>query len=223
MRTTLTFFFIFLFAAMAYSLEKEWDQFIDPDFIVYYRNVPPDFVQTVLESAREESKNILENLGSSRFQSWAGNQRVLIYIYDDEEDYIKHGKQVSWSHGAAWARQKIIRTYPSAHGFFDSILPHELGHIIFREVIGVYTEVPLWFEEGVAMYQEKAKRLGAHQMVKEAIKNGQFIPLSKLKDMQLYKSTDEKSVGLFYAESASLVYFMITELGQERFYFFAVN
>lgn len=197
---------------------KEWQEIKGQNFIIYYRDdALLDFAQTVMDSAEDEFKYVTGNLGITRYQGWGWERRAAIYIYRDEEDYVNNGG-AGWSHGSASVEEKIIRTYPSAHGFFDSLLPHELGHIILREFIGFTVAVPLWFEEGVAMYQEKAKRLGADKAVKEAIEKGQFIPLSKLTDMQLYKDADQSLVDLFYAESASIVYFLITQLGEQRFY-----
>jgi hypothetical protein len=130
------------------------------------------------------------------------------------------GKQAGWSHGAASPRDRIIRTFPSAHGFFDSTLPHELGHIIFREFLGFKAQIPAWFEEGVAMYQEKAKRWGSHAAVRGAIKDGTFKSLGELSITQLRYNTSKDLVNLFYAESASAVNFLITEYGQRRFVLF---
>jgi hypothetical protein len=118
---------------------------------------------------------------------------------------------------------KVIQTYPTAHGFFDSILPHELGHIIFREYVGFASDIPLWFEEGIAMYQEKAKRWGADADVKEAINNGQFVPLQELQTMRLTHETDKETVMLFYIEAASAVHYLISELGKFKFSLFCQN
>jgi hypothetical protein len=92
-----------------------------------------------------------------------------------------------------------------------------MGHIIFREFIGLQTKVPLWFEEGVAMYQEKAKRFGSNTAVKKAVENGEFIALKELTDMRLYNNSPANELDLFYAESASVVYYMISELGEFNF------
>ena len=145
-------------------------------------------------------------------------KQIKIYIYSDQDDYVKNGGQAIWSHGVAFAQAKTIKIYPEVSGFFDTILPHELGHIIFRDYIGFTAVIPLWFEEGVAIYQEKAKRLGSNGIVKEAIENGQFIPLSQLTGVRLYKDSKDQMVDLFYTESASVVYYMITELGEQEFY-----
>jgi hypothetical protein len=199
--------------------QNSWQQMKGHDFIIYYRaDVPNDFVQTTMDTAEEEFKRVTDNLGITNNQYWALEKQIKIYIYRDQDDYVKNGGQAVWSHGAAFARSQTIRTYPEINGFFDTVLPHELGHIIFRDYIGFTAIVPLWFEEGVAIYQEKAKRLGSNETVKEAIKNGQFIPLSQLSGVRLYKNSSEQVVDLFYSESASAVYYMVTELGEQEFY-----
>lgn len=200
---------------------KDWEISKGKYFIVYYRSeVPEDFVNTVIESAEEDYRSVIENIGITWYQGWKWEKPVLIYIYRDQNDYISNGGQAEWSHGAALVATKTIRTFPSDEGFFDALLPHELGHIVLHEYLGPYADIPLWFDEGVAMYQEKAKRIGANKLVREALLNGQFIPLSQLLDMRLYTDSDRKMVDLFYAESASIVNFMISELGRNYFYRF---
>ncbi len=205
------------------SSSQKWEEQKGQNFIIYYRDVPQDFVDTVMASAEEDFGSVTANLGISRYQGWSWDKRAVIYIYRDEEDYVQNGGQAGWSHGAALTGSKVIKTYPSAQGFFDSLLPHELGHIIFREFVGMSADVPLWFEEGVAMYQEKAKRFGSDRAVREAIEKGQFIPLTGLTDMRLYKDTDENTVQLFYAEAASAVYFLITEFDEQHFHQFCLE
>jgi len=194
-----------------------WQSMRGQDFEIFYKsNVPEDFVQTTMDTAEDEFKRVADNLGLFE-KYWSMKDRIKIYIYNDHKDYVTNGGQAVWSHGAAFAQAKTIKAYPEIAGFFDTTLPHELGHIVFRDYIGFEAAVPLWFEEGVAIYQEKAKRLGADAVVKTAIENGQFIPLMRLSDMRLYKNTNGQIVDLFYSESASIVYYMITELGEHEF------
>ncbi len=199
--------------------KNEWQVKKGQAFEIYARaDVPDDFVQTTMDTAEDEFKRVTDNLGITNNQYWSINRKIKIYIYSDKDDFVNHSGQAVWSHGAAFAQAKIIKTYPEVSGFFDSILPHELGHILFRDYIGFKPQIPLWFEEGVAIYQEKAKRLGSNKIVREAMQNGQFISLTDLTGMRLYKDTSKEAVDLFYAESASAVYYMITELGEQEFY-----
>jgi hypothetical protein len=197
--------------------EEGWQKVQSRHFFIYYKDAPIDFVQDVNEAAESYYQEITQNLGFSRYEPWSYDDRARIYIYSDQDDYVNSAKQAKWSHGVANAREKIIRTFPSAHGFFDSTLPHELGHIIFREFVGFQAEVPLWMDEGVAMYQEKAKRWGSHVIVAQAMENDTFIPLPELSTMGLYRDTDRAIIDLFYAEAASAMYFLISEHGKHRF------
>jgi len=188
-----------------YAKQKnEWKEYKKQHFIIYYKDAPKDFVNTVEEAAEEYYSQISRNLGFTRYKGWSWDDRARIYIYDDSEHYVESGKRAQWSHGVASPKDKVIRTYPSAHGFFDSTLPHELGHIIFREFIGFRARIPAWFEEGVAMRQEKAKRWGAERAVRQSIKDGSFIPLEELTQLRLYKNSNTQLVQLFYAESARI-------------------
>ena len=210
-------FFILGAAVCAFSKDKIWNEEKSSHFEIFYKTAPKDFVKNVEKMAEHYYDDIYDNLGLGHYQSWSWDDRAKIYIYDDEDDYVQNAGQFAWSHGVASPQGKMIRTFPSAHGFFDSTLPHELGHIVFREMVGFQTDVPLWFEEGVAMFQEQAKRFGSHKAVQEAIKNGKFIPLDELAHLRLDNRSDDALVQLFYAESASVVYYLIEQYGTERF------
>ncbi len=152
----LSLFLIFGLTARADAADN-WRKLNSSHFVIYYKEAPLDFVKSVSETAEELYHEIPRNLGFIRYNGWKYENRVAIYIYNDHDDYTIDAKNMGWSSGHANIARKEIRTYPSAAGFFDSTLPHELAHIIFREFIG-NNPIPLWLDEGVAMYQEKAKR-----------------------------------------------------------------
>ena len=198
------------------SVAEEWTEYKTRHFLIFYDKAPIEFVQAIETAAERFLEDIYADMRFGRPRGWTYDERVKIYIYNDQDDYVNE-RNVAWSHGAASPTKKIIRTFPTAHGFFDSTLPHELGHIIFRDFVGYRVSLPLWFEEGVAMYQEQAKRFGSHAAVREAIEQDLFIPLKELQRMRLYSDTDRSIIALFYAESASIVNYLITEHGKHRF------
>lgn len=197
--------------------KEEWKEYKEKHFIIYFKETPKGFVETVGRAAEEYYEEIARNLGFRRYEGWTYDERAKIYIYNDAEDYVEAGKQSNWSHGVASPQDKVIRTFPTAAGFFDSTLPHEIGHIIFREFVGFKAQVPGWFEEGVAMYQEKAKRFGADKLVETALEDGSFIPLQELTHVQLTNKSESALVHLYYAQAASIINYMINELGEHRF------
>lgn len=197
-----------------------WKEVKSRHFIVYYKNTPADFAEEVIESAEGYYDQITGDLGFRRSKGWSFDDRARIYIFDDQQDYVLSSRQSHWSAGAAYYNQRTIKTYPSETGFFDSLLPHELGHIIFHEFIGVKTRIPTWFSEGIAMYQERAKRWGSHQKVRQAIADGTFMPLEVLHRKRLTHDSSREEVELYYAQAASIVYFLIEEQGDFRFSMF---
>lgn len=216
MKRILLSLIVLLLTSSSVFCEEHWKEYRCQHFLIYYHEAPDDFVKNVEQAAEQEYEEIARNLGFTRYEGWSWDNRAKIYIYDDQEQYMA-ARNISWSHGMALVQQKVIRTFPSAAGFFDSLLPHELGHIIFREFVGYKSRIPLWLDEGVAMYQEKAKRWGVNKLVAKTIQDGKFIPLKELSHMVLSNATAQDTVELFYEESASIVYYMISELGEYRF------
>jgi len=195
----------------------KWKELKSQHFVVYYKEAPRDYAENVSTMAEDYYQEISNNLGIVRYKSWTWDDRAEIYIYDNSDDYVTSAKVAGWSHGVASPKDKVIRTFPAAHGFFDSTLPHELAHIIFREFIGFKAKVPLWFEEGVAMYQEQGRRWGAHQKVRKFIEADTFVALEDLSLMRLSNRADRDKIDLFYTEAASITQYLIGELGRERF------
>ncbi len=205
-----------LSAGMACAEPAAWQEQKSEHFIVAYQNVPDSFAQQVVDSAEEYYQDTMTTLGFTRYKGWAWDRRVKIRVYDSRRTYTG-SSHYAWSAGQVDPSAREIATFPSQNGFFDATLPHELGHIIFHEAVGFGDNIPLWLDEGVAMYQEKARRLGADDDVRAMIANGTFIPLAELDRNGLGAGTDQALVQAFYTEAASLVGFMINKYETYRF------
>ncbi len=185
-------------------------------FIVYYSEVPTAYASKVTRSAEHYYKSIINYLGFNRFNFWTWEKRCKVYLYPTQERYQEATDAEPWSTGRVHVTKKEISTYAGKEEFLDYTLPHEMGHIIFREAIGTDKSLPLWIDEGVATLQEKDREkylLTAKMLVKE--KN--FIPLSELSSIRGY---DEISPALFYSESASIMEFLIEKFGKRKFVLF---
>ena len=203
-------------AAPAPAAPAAWREHKSEHFIILYQDVPVSFVREVASAAEEHYRDTMTTLGFTRYNGWTWDERVKIVIYDSQEAYVGSSRY-AWSSGQVNPATKEIVTFPSESGFFDSLLPHELGHIIFREAVGFDDNVPLWLEEGVAMYQERSRRLGADTGVRKLIAQEAYIPLEDLDQMVLRSGTDRDTVHAFYTEAASLVGFLINEYEVYRF------
>jgi hypothetical protein len=193
-------------------------------FLVYYKNSPGYFIRELIEQSEDYYNKIADDLGFTRFNFWLWDNRAKIYIYDDQSDYQTATAQPSWSAGSAAIREKTIYTFLRAKGFFETTLPHEMGHIIFREFVGFDNPaVPLWLDEGVASYQQKTKYSLANKFLVDAVNKESFIPLDKLSGFSSTLSMDNSLAQLFYAESFSIIDFLIREFDKDKFVLFCQN
>ena len=59
-------------------------------------------------------------------------------------------------------------------------MPHEITHLIFRDYVGFQGEVPVWLDEGVAQWEEPAKRKVVRSIMRFYLENGKGYSLEDL-------------------------------------------
>lgn len=220
----LSFLIILISSNFAFTGENDWNIARTTHFIVYYKKAHEDFIDRVMEKAEDYYRKITDELGFSRFNFWLWDKRAKIYIYDTAQDYRLATSEPEWSAGCAEVRRKEVRTFVDSGGFLEEVLPHEMAHIIFRELVGFDNNaVPLWLDEGVACYQEKLKYSMADSAVKNLIGTGKFMPLEKLSGFGHSSGMRVEVAQAFYSESFSIVSFLIKRFGRERFVAFCEN
>lgn len=218
-----TFIFVFLSPANAQEPER-WNATKSTHFIVYYKNSAEEFINQAVNRAEEYYDYIADDLGFRRFNFWLWDNRAKIYIYDSSRDYQSFTDQPEWSGGCAVVSRKVIHTFVNAKGFMETVLPHEMGHIIFRELVGFDNNaVPLWLDEGVASYQQKLKYSLAGKTVRNAIEKGYLINIESLAGLNPQFAMSNETVQLFYLEAFSIVDFLIKEFGKDSFVLFCQN
>lgn len=204
--------------------DNSWNVSKSTHFIVYYKGAPAAFIGLVIEKSEDYYGKIADELGVKRFNFWLWDKRAKIYIYDNSKDYLSATGQPGWSAGCAQVQEKTIKTFLNSQGFQETVLPHEMGHIIFRELVGFDNgAVPIWLDEGVASYQEKQRFSGAVGFVKRSLKADNFLPLEKLSAFASVDDASQDSAELFYAESFSIIDYLIREFGKDNFLLFCQN
>jgi hypothetical protein len=159
------------------------------------------------------------------------DKKCRVYVYSDHKGYLislrAAGIRVpDWSGGCHLPRRYYAYGYPVVCGyiepnFINATLPHELTHAIFAEfVYGSMIEetrvkpLPLWIDEGMAVYMQKKSNY--KQICKKALEENSLMPLSKLIVLDNYPS-DENELSLFYAQSPSLVEYLLDAYGGSKF------
>lgn len=195
--------------------EINWQEKATTHFIIYYqKQIAQDYIDEVAARAEEYYDSIAANLSFVRYESWSWDNRAKIYIFNDAEEYREESAKPRWSGGSVSLRRKIIKTYPWAEGFLDNLLPHELGHIMFHELVGFRNNVPLWLDEGVAILQEKSDIKSNSIVMKRLLKTTAPIPIEKLNVITTRTLIVPE---VFYAQSASIVDFLLSNFEKKYF------
>jgi len=214
----------FIFTAAYAETSQDWIITKSTHFIVYHKsNAPEQFIRDVVNTSEDYYDSITEDLGFSRFNFWLWDKRAKIYIYADAQDYHSGTGQPQWSQGSAMPLQKIIQTFVYANNFFETVLLHEMRHLIFREFVGFSNyAVPLWLDEGVASYKNDAKYSAADMFVLEAVNKNNAISLKEMSGFS-GKLANSSQTRLFYAQAESIVGFLIQNFGKDNFVEFCQN
>lgn len=205
--------------------EKDFRQLRSSHFLINYRkDVDEGYIFKIRDIAEKFYKVITQEFNLVRDKLWIWENRAVLYIAKDKADYSKSFKCFSWSAACVDYNRKIIYTYQN-HVNFETILVHELTHIIFREYVKG-GNLPLWLEEGVAVYMENKYGRGSYGgtlgFLKKKIEDDSYIKLVQLNNLttQVLTKSSKEYVNLFYIESFSLINFLMEEHGSYRFYRF---
>ncbi len=218
-------FFIvgFIVCGLAYAQVEVWQELKGKHFVVYFDQPDEAVAKTVLRKAERYYHTIGEQIGYTRYADfWTWEERVKIIIFTDQKSFVARTGQPLWS--TAYAdrdsylfHSRTIVTYKQENNFYDGILPHEISHLILKDFISFDVSVPIWFEEGVAQLQESQKSKEAGHLMRTLVKQGKYIPIDTLMHSDISKEHDPRSVAVFYAQSLSIVEFLIQQYGDSAF------
>ena len=223
-------------------LAQDWQELKSEHFIVYFTPLETTgqseetkmsltgfrqdekFAKDVLDKAEVYYRDIASDLGYARYSEfWTWDKRVRIYIHPDHGSFLKATGQPDWSQGMADYKNKQIISYAWSKGFLELLLPHEMAHLIFRDFVGFKGEVPLWLDEGVAQWAEKAKRQAIKAMVRQLFKEDTLLSLKDMMSLDVRNITQSDRVSAFYVQAVSLVDFLIERYGSSNFVDFCRN
>ena len=215
--------FVFcLLSVVSSTAAQQWQELKSEHFIVYFVN-EKSFARNTLNKSENYYKKIADELGYARRSGfWQWDKRVKIYIYPDRDayrSYLEAHDLARWSVGMADYKNKEIRSFTWGEEFLDSILPHEITHLIFRDHIG-QRNIPIWIDEGVAQWQEKGKRQIVKIKMKKLLETHSPIPIKRMMTLNIGRCKNEAIVELFYVQAISLVDFLITRYSAANFTFF---
>lgn len=140
--------------------------------------------------------------------------RITVYLSGSDEDFsdLTQGKIPHWGAGCAFPDQGVIvlRRLPGQVEALLRTARHEMAHILLHQAPG--GAVPVWFDEGVAMWAARQWRFHDSTEVFRAVSMGGLIPLSEMGSVIEF-SSDE--AGLAYTECLLAVSYLIHISGRD--------
>jgi len=202
---------------------SQWHQIKGDHFVVYVPSHDEESTgRDVLRVAEEDYDKVARQIGYARYgNSWTWEERVKIIVFADQRSYASTTNQPAWSKGYAVRDSKLfesraIVTFKQEEDFLDSVLPHEISHLILRDFMGLDQPIPIWFDEGVAQLQEVPDDISRRVMTHLA-RSGETIPLDLLEKIDIRREQDSRKVAIFYVQSRLVLEFLIKNYGQDAF------
>jgi hypothetical protein len=202
----------------------DWNEIKGKHFLVYYlegKDYSP--AREILLRAEDYYQKIGSRIGFTRYSDfWTWEQRAKIFVFPDQAFYMRATGQPEWSTGYAdndfrALQSRAIVTYYQEDEFIDGLLPHEIGHLILHDFITEEVSIPIWFDEGIAQLFEKNKSRAADGIMRQLLDRDAYIDFDILMRWDIRKEADQEKALVFYAQSLSVVEFMIKRYGADNF------
>ena len=141
---------------------------------------------------------------------------IAIVIYNTHQELMSVLQEASaeWTGAVNFGDSGIIAIGLGAESWMKGVIPHELTHAMLHQITQPpFGDIPRWLHEGLAVRSEGGMGSEERRALAEAIEKNTLIPLRVLNSP--FPDQRARAV-LSYAESNSLVEFIIEEYGTHK-------
>lgn len=191
-----------------------WQKQGNDKVTLYWYQGDASFAANILQFANKALDELSREVGIQL------QEPVKIYIYASTKDLLGalEPKAQEWTGGRSFSELGIIAltVEPSTSGisWAQRAVPHELSHVVIHQATrNPYGDIPQWLDEGLAMHAEGELDASYQRVLEAAIKNNRLI---SLKSLASNFPADPEQARLSYAESHSVVEFILKRYGREK-------
>lgn len=181
-----------------------WRQLEGDHFTIHYPPGKERLARNCLKMAENSYLVVTADLGYVP----EGKTCIYLALSRQELSYFIGDESRPWLAGIAMAEKNIIVLRPG-RGDIERTIRHEYTHIVLGKMVG-NNNLPLFLNEGLAMYEAREWQLWHHFVLGQATLSRSLIPLS---DLFQYPE-DRWKTYLSYAESFSMLAYILNEFGQ---------
>lgn len=178
---------------------------------VNWYNRPLDFGRVMLEQASDRITHISSVLGGGLLHP------INLWVYETIADF--HGSlspgSYEWVGGVAFPMLREASIVAASTSDYTLVrdMPHELTHLIFHQLTDNRIDIPTWFDEGLAVYNQIYHEPDMSLRFQKALRAQALL---RLDDISSGFPANTDQAYLAYAQSWNLVDYMYSTFGQPR-------
>jgi hypothetical protein len=187
----------------------DWNNISEGRVALYWYKGTQDFGQQLMDAAQGGLEKLAIDTGAHP------EKPVKVYIYGSQQallDALVYAQ--SWTGGVAFTEYGIlsIGVAPENLEWGEGAMVHELAHLVtYQMTYNPYGDIPTWLSEGISMYAEGSLDEAYQSILTESISQDTLI---SVKSLSSSFPADASAASLAYAESYSIVDFLVHEYGQ---------
>lgn len=188
-----------------------WRSLTEGKVTLYWYKGDDAFAGELMAAAQEAMERLAEDTGAEL------ERPARLYIYADSGDL--QGAMIypqEWTGGVAFTRYSTmaIGIAPDNIEWGKGSIAHELTHLVIHQItLNPYNDLPTWLDEGLAMRSEGLLDPRYSTYLSQAIAAGSLISVQSL--CSPFSAFSGEAI-LSYAQSHSLVEFLIIRYGQDK-------
>lgn len=198
-----------------------WEVVESPSFRLYHRQ-RREYAEQVLRVAENTRLEVEQKWFATNGEVW--QPKCELYLHATAQDYNRvtgiaasspGHSSIQMEQGSGRVTGRRIDLHCDDVNLLTCVLPHEATHVVLAGRFGSHP-VPRWADEGMAVLSEPPEKVERHRRnLHHCRQQGQYFSLRQL--MELADYPDPRAIPAFYAQSVSLVEFLVRERGPRVF------